>query len=44
MAVRGRMEGTARLGVADWWEVVTARVSVLGLTGSSRSIMMKFKG
>lgn len=45
MAVRvSRMEGTTRLGVAGWWEVVTARVSVLGLTGSSRSIMVKFKG
>lgn len=45
MAVRvSRVEGTVRLGVLTGGRVLTASVSVLGLTASSMSIMLKFKG
>lgn len=45
MAVRvSRAEGTVRLGVLPGGRVLTARVSVLGLTASRLSIMLKFKG
>lgn len=45
MAVRvSRVEGTVRLGVLTGGKVLIASVSVLGLTASSMSIMLKSKG